>query len=60
MTDPGMIKAILWEEAKGKLRALAVAQSFHEESAVKTERWTKITDSVESFISRFENAGHHE
>lgn len=42
----GLQKAILWEEAKGKLQALAVAGGQ--------------TDAVEEFITAFESEGMHE
>ena len=53
----GMHKAILWEEAKGKLRALSsVAGSGNDDM----ERFLKIETVIETFIEEFESDGLQE
>lgn len=63
-----MHKSTLWEEAKGKLRAVAIASAY----ASKTEpmtvdlarsedcRWMEAHTEVEDFIAAFEDNGMHE
>lgn len=53
----GMHKGILWEEAKGKLRALnSVAGSGNDDM----ERFLNISTRIEDFIEEFESDGLHE
>ena len=56
----GLTKAVLWEEAKGKLRALAIASGQHQSNRKRTPDWEKVTQQVETFILHFENLGYHE
>lgn len=50
------IKAMLWEEAKGKLRALAAVQGSYESTDTgRTERWQKCEAVIEDFITAFED-----
>jgi hypothetical protein len=56
--DPiGLAKYILWEEAKGKLRALVAADGAEMGGAGHFE---KVSGVVEKFIKEFEEEGHHE
>lgn len=60
----GLAKAVLWEEAKGKLRALVAADG----AAVTPVRelvggkfhFEIIEEVIEEFITKFEDDGHHE
>lgn len=59
----GLHKAVLWEEAKGKLRAIVAADG----AATYTGRmgedelsFEKISKSVEAFIEEFEGMGYQE
>lgn len=64
----GMQKAVLWEEAKGKLRAMAAAEGYrglcepmtasHRERC--TQRWEKVNAAVEKFIDETESNGLNE
>lgn len=59
--DPiGLAKAILWEEAKGKLRALAAASGQYPSNNGHTEKWEQIDRRVEDFIKNFEEDCLHE
>ena len=64
--DPiGLAKAILWEEAKGKLRAVIAAEgAAQSRTADKDEDgrfpYEKTSDAIESFIADFESEGLHE
>jgi hypothetical protein len=61
--DPiGLAKAILWEEAKGKLRAVAAASGQYHSGAAGAEysKWEKVEKAVENFILSFEAEGYHE
>lgn len=56
-------KAILWEEAKGKLRALSnveghrrTASDYHKNS----DKWLSLNKEIENFIKNIENEGLHE
>lgn len=65
MTDRIRIaKAQLWEEAKGKLRALVLVegQCYPDEPLHKhhRERYRKAGDAVEAFVRDFEDRGLHE
>lgn len=58
-----MLKAQAWEDAKGKLRALAAMQgSYHHGSSNPelTKRWEAAEEVVEAFIRDFEAEGLHE
>ncbi len=60
-----MTKAFLWEEAKGKLRAMAMAEAWRgkthpqtvESEKACTERWMHLHARVEAVISEFEDNG---
>lgn len=58
----GLTKAVLWEEAKGKLRAIVAADgSEHSGTVIDDEfNYEKISRVVESFITEFEDNGYHE
>lgn len=62
--DPiGLAKAILWEETKGKLRALLAADGAEIGGTVTEEdeeRFEAMELMVNNFISGFENEGYHE
>lgn len=59
--DPiGLAKAILWEEAKGKLRAVAKASGQHPSNVIRSPEWEKVEKSIETFILHFEAQGYHE
>lgn len=59
--DPiGLAKAILWEEAKGKLRALAAASGQNPSNKVRSPDWEKVSDAVENFILNFEANSYQE
>lgn len=49
------MKAVLWEEAKGKLRALAVAQGSYQSTDSMTEIWEKLDRKIEAFIKDIED-----
>ena len=52
-------KAIIWEEAKGKLRALVALQGSYT-SGENTDKYEKIDIEVEQFINHIENHGLQE
>jgi len=58
------MKAVLWEEAKGKLRAMLAAEGQRQTSESHTDekfmRYTRMASEVERFITRFEEAEFHE
>ncbi len=57
----GLAKAILWEEAKGKLRALVAASGQgNTEDTGRPDNWQAVEAEVHQFIQTFENAGLHE
>ena len=59
--DPiGLAKAILWEEAKGKLRALAAASGQNPSNKERSPSWVTVNEAVEKFIHDFEDEGYHE
>lgn len=61
--DPiGLAKAVLWEEAKGKLRALVAAEgsNISEHYSGGKLRFQIVEDAVEKFIADFEGEGYHE
>lgn len=63
--DPiGLAKAILWEEAKGKLRALYAADgaqtSGEEERRLGYAPFMTIKAAVDAFIEDIESRGLHE
>jgi hypothetical protein len=58
MNMDAMLKSILWEETKGKLRALAAAQGSYSSTADshRTYIWQKlVTAAVEEFITKIED-----
>lgn len=58
----GLAKAILWQEAIGKLRALVMAGG-NENSTRAVDRgpdWQEVERCVEAFIKDFEDSGYHE
>jgi len=55
------LKAALWEEAKGKLRApVAVQGSYSSADQEAAETFEEAGAAVEAFIKDFENRGLHE
>lgn len=56
----GLHKAILWEEAKGKLRAMAAASGQITSTARRSPDWRSVSEAVEKFIRKFESDGFHE
>lgn len=59
--DPiGLAKAILWEEAKGKLRAIAAASGQNPSGTKRSPDWETVEKSVETFILYFEANSYHE
>lgn len=58
----GLAKAILWEEAKGKLRAIVMADGSVYNSSVVNEKYhyEYIEEMVEEFIKEFESKGYQE
>lgn len=60
----GIAKAQLWEEAKGKMRAMVAVEgqcSSHGESdGHRRVRWRTAQTSIETFIRQFEDEGLHE
>ena len=56
----GLAKAILWEEAKGKLRAMVAAGGMAESTSARSPDWDIVSQAVEDFIVRFEENGFHE
>lgn len=57
----GTLKAATWEEAKGKLRAMAALEgSGSSGEAVRPYRHERISDAVETFIRSFEDEGFQE
>lgn len=63
-TDPiGLAKAVLWEEAKGKLRAMVAVQGACEGGAEGQDsraHYDRVKAEIEMFIIRLENSGLHE
>lgn len=63
-----MQKAVLWEEAKGKLRAMVNVEGHRrlchpmtpERERIVSNRWLEITDKIEAFISEAEDNGWNE
>lgn len=62
--DPiSLQKGILWEEAKGKLRAIVAAEGSLIDSKPLGDRefsFKKISKAVEAFIKDFEGKGYQE
>lgn len=57
----GLQKAILWEEAKGKLRALVAAEGqTYSSTAPRSHPYGEISEVIESFITNFESEGMQE
>jgi hypothetical protein len=55
-----LAKAGLWEEAKGKLRALAAVNGQVHEGDGFSPDWEEVRNAVEDFIRQFEEDGLHE
>lgn len=61
--DPiGMIKAHLWEDAKGKLRGMVAVHGQTNASIPRPAgpSYNDIAEAVEGFIKNFEDNGYHE
>ena len=62
--DPiGLVKAVLWEEAKGKLRALIAAEGANMSEEYRNGtilRFQTIESVIDKFIDEFEGEGYHE
>lgn len=59
--DPiALAKVILWEQAKGALRALAVAAGSYPSNIITSTKWETVDDTIETFIRKFEDDGLHE
>lgn len=56
----GLMKTMLWEEAKGKLRALVLISGAHPSTRTRAPEWTKVEKRVEDFIKKFEDDGLQE
>ena len=57
----GIAKAMLWEEAKGKLRALvAVNGQCSGTDEWRCGQWLKAEQMIDAFIKEFEDSGLHE
>lgn len=59
-----LAKAVLWEEAKGKLRAIAAAEGARyggmQDEETGLYKFQVISQEVEGFIKAFEDEGLHE
>lgn len=55
-----LFKTALWEEAKGKLRALARMSGQHSSSEKRSPDWKDVSAAVEKFIKNFEKEGFDE
>lgn len=58
--DPiAIAKAMLWEEAKGKLRAMVAVEgqcgAHNPEDQGRRDRWRDASDEIEAFIANFED-----
>ncbi len=56
----GLMKAVLWEEAKGKLRAMATAGGQIPSTGNRSPDWQEVEKAVEDFIKDFQDNGYHE
>lgn len=56
----GLAKSILWEEAKGKLRALYAASGQHSPSEGRSPDWQEVEEFTERFIKEYESNAYHE
>lgn len=54
----GLAKAILWEEAKGKLRAMLAAEGA--EHGGEGERYESLQEAIGDFIMKVEGDALHE
>lgn len=58
------MKGVLWEEAKGKLRALVAIQGSYVEDGVPVgrpkQKWEILEERIESFIRDIEDEGLQE
>lgn len=57
-----LAKSVLWEEAKGKLRAIIAAEGATHGKTGEDGRFSfeKISDAIEAFITEFEALSYHE
>ena len=55
-----MQKAVIWEESKGKLRALYMVNGMTDSENKHHVQWDKVKKRVEEFIKAFEEDGLHE
>lgn len=53
-------KVLLWESAKGKLRALVQIQGSYSDDLVQKEKQSMLMQEVEEFIQTVEANGLHE
>jgi hypothetical protein len=57
-------KAVLWEQAKGQLRAMVLVEgqcSAHDPGhSQQRTRWRDANEQIEDFIKSFESEGLHE
>lgn len=56
----GAMRTAAWEEAKGKLRALAALQGAEPGGGPNEVRWMQAAGKIERFIAAFEAYGLHE
>lgn len=60
----GIHKAVLWEQAKGTLRAMVAAEgrvSSHDPAdEQRRTRWRDAESAIDQFIEQFESNGLHE
>ena len=54
------LKSMLWEEAKGKLRALVAVQGSYQSDTGNTNNFVELDVQVEKFINHVEGWGLHE
>lgn len=54
------IKAQTWEDAKGKLRAMAAIQGSYPAKAGNDDKWEQFDQKVEAFITDIEDWGLQE
>ncbi len=55
-----LVKAVLWEQTKGNLRALAAASGASPSTTKRSPDWVEVEKRVEKFIKDFEDDGLHE
>lgn len=54
------LRSILWEECKGKLRAMAAFQGSYQVDRGSPSSWASLNKRVEAFIKSVEDEGLHE